>query len=68
MVLFPFLLLAALCSKTVGQFNSNQCPPVNFGVAVPSLCEGDATDLFANVTKTHPVCFPTNHPAFRFKI
>jgi hypothetical protein len=67
MVLFPLLLLAALCSRTVGQGCSNRCPPVNFGVVVPSLCEGDATDSFANITKTYPVCFPTNQPGFSFQ-
>jgi hypothetical protein len=40
---------------------------LNFGVVVPSLCEGDIAESFANITKAYPVCFPPNTPDFSFQ-
>lgn len=49
----------------------NQCPPINFGKEVESLCEGDVIDSFANVDTIFSVCHPTDIPSnptsFAFK-
>jgi len=53
-----------------GQGCSNTCPPVNYGVVVPALCEGDRIDgeisingetknVQADVQKDYDVCYPT---------
>lgn len=50
---FGVLLLAG---GAHGQGCSNTCPPINFGTPIPSLCEGDMVDTFANTEKVYNVC------------
>mmetsp|Transcript_10373 Transcript_10373/g.11488 ORF Transcript_10373/g.11488 Transcript_10373/m.11488 type:complete len:1125 (-) Transcript_10373:173-3547(-) len=65
----PFLaVLSLLLSLTgvSGQGCTNRCPPVNFGVVVPALCEGDRIDdttsdsngVAADITRVYDVCYP----------
>jgi hypothetical protein len=57
----------------VGQGCTNVCPPVNFGVVVPALCQGDLIDgdlctggvysennVKADVNRIYDVCYPTS--------
>jgi hypothetical protein len=44
-----------------GQGCSNTCPPINFGLPVPSLCEGDVVDegdTAVDITRQHDICYP----------
>jgi len=43
-VLLVLLSTTSLVSVVSGQGCTNTCPPVNFGVVVPALCEGDRID------------------------
>jgi len=53
------LLISSLATNVYGQGDcSNQCPPLNNGQVVPSLCEGDFANVFANIQKKYTVCHP----------
>ena len=63
-------LASAMIGLVSGQGCSNTCPPVNYGVVVPALCEGDRIDgesiingetqnVQADVQKNYDVCYPT---------
>lgn len=67
--LSAFLLVALTIGTVAGQGCSNTCPPINFGVVVPALCEGDRIDstltingdnVQADVQKEYDVCFPVS--------
>jgi hypothetical protein len=51
----------------LGQGCTNVCPPINFGVVVPALCEGDIIDsgfdnnVKADVNRVYDVCYPTSN-------
>jgi len=56
----PVLLLVAAClllfvEEAASQGCSNTCPPVNYGVVVPSLCEGDSVPP-AILSKNYTTC------------
>jgi hypothetical protein len=70
--------LASTIGLVSGQSCSNTCPPVNFGVVVPALCEGDRIDggtsingenknVQADVQKDYDVCHPASDDANSFK-
>lgn len=50
------LLLSVIVQYAIGQGCSNTCPPLNYGVEVPALCEGDSVETFANVDKIYSIC------------
>merc|ERR1740130_2622457 len=71
---FQAMLLLVLLSEhnhyVLGQGCTNVCPPINFGVVVPALCEGDIIDgdgdvgisdynVKADVNRVYDVCYPT---------
>jgi hypothetical protein len=43
------------------------CPPINYGSPVPSLCEGDMADSFANVDREYETCHPVAGNSFKFR-
>lgn len=61
------LLLVAAPQEVSAQFCSNDCPPLNFGTPVPSLCEGDLASDFADVTKSYTICHPNEGTTFSFE-
>ena len=73
-------LVAVFAASTIGlvsgQGCSNTCPPINFGVVVPALCEGDRIDgetslngdsVQADIQKSYDVCYPTSGGPSSFK-
>jgi hypothetical protein len=54
--LASLLLLLVSVPSTNSQGCSNTCPPINYGIPVPALCEGDLADTFANTQKLYSVC------------
>ena len=69
LLLQAILLLLLLSGSVLGQGCTNVCPPINFGVVVPALCEGDIIDgdgdagsnynVKADVNRVYDVCYPT---------
>ena len=68
LLLQAILLLLLLSGSVLGQGCTNVCPPINFGVVVPALCEGDIIDgdggisdynVKADVSRVYDVCYPT---------
>ena len=73
-------LSAAVVASTIGAVSgqgcSNTCPPINFGVSVPALCEGDRIDgavslngdnVQADVQKSYDFCYPNDGAQSSFK-
>jgi len=70
------IFLLATSGLVRGQGCSNTCPPINFGVSVPALCEGDviddvptdgAPDVRADIQRIYDVCYPSNAGSFSFE-
>jgi hypothetical protein len=74
--LLPVMVLLLIISNehfVLGQGCTNTCPPINFGVVIPALCEGDFIDsdgdgvgvggdennVKADVDRVYDVCYPT---------
>lgn len=60
-------VLSTTTNLAHGQGCTNTCPPINFGVAVPALCEGDRLDdaslpTTAGIDRIYDVCHPTIDP------
>ena len=65
------LIVATTVSVVNGQGCSNTCPPINFGVVVPALCEGDRIDdgetgVRADVDKVYDICYPNDGESSSF--
>jgi len=74
---FQALAVLAATASVYGQGCSNTCPPINFGVVVPALCEGDRIDgetsingenVRADVEKVYDVCYPKSDDAKSFRL
>ena len=72
---FSAIVAASTLGIVSGQGCSNQCPPINFGVVVPALCEGDKIDgtitlngdnVQADVQKSYDICYPNSGGTFKF--
>lgn len=59
--------LLRLSSVSDAQGCAATCPPLNFGVPMPSLCEGDLAEDFANIDRVYETCHPVAGDSFRFR-
>lgn len=67
MMLLSALLFATLWRSTNSQGCTNTCPPLNYGIPVPSLCEGDDAGSFANLDRRYTPCGDADADSFSFR-
>lgn len=62
-----FFSLLRLYEASAQSGCTNQCPPINFGTPVPSLCENDLAEDFADIDREYESCHPSAGDTFRFR-